>query len=381
VKTSSGGAYRTVLSALSEIEPDQQLALLDSAGRAQVIRAQARWNTTTSPRFHAWMTLARFQLPDFTDLVAARLQATPRDVALLRYEQDAAAPETRAAVCARHQALAASQPDDADLSYVAIRCMADSVAQTRAFVDGHQRWPKHGWFAYAAGYHLAELGQWQDAAAALTVAQRALPSLPEYVAIDVARLYRMIDAPVAQMARVGETSNRLKFFLALEKGVGIDSGPLRAYAELARGQLTRAVELAGSDSATGLRVLLLAAASDGADASLMTHALAVTPGSLDDDTRWAVVGLRARRGLDYASLIDSTDAARWPYDRQLLAFVRQLRGGARPEIAERALRRLAPVWRGHAYSVGAVILGARAPAVWRRHASRLLFATERPYFR
>jgi hypothetical protein len=39
-----------------------------------------------------------------------------------------------------------------------------------------------------------------------------------------------------------------------------------------------------------------------------------------------------------------------------------------------------PYFRGQAHSIGVIMLGARAPAAWRRGAKRLLFASERPYF-
>ena len=42
--------------------------------------------------------------------------------------------------------------------------------------------------------------------------------------------------------------------------------------------------------------------------------------------------------------------------------------------------RLDPESRGHVYAAAAIALGARAPASYRRAATLLLFATERPYF-
>ena len=41
----------------------------------------------------------------------------------------------------------------------------------------------------------------------------------------------------------------------------------------------------------------------------------------------------------------------------------------------------ATIWGGNAYAMGVILLGPRAPAAWRDGAKRLLFVTERPYFK
>jgi hypothetical protein len=49
--------------------------------------------------------------------------------------------------------------------------------------------------------------------------------------------------------------------------------------------------------------------------------------------------------------------------------------------AEAALGREPAGTRGLAYAIGTVILGPATPPVWRESAKRLLFATERPWFK
>ena len=60
-------------------------------------------------------------------------------------------------------------------------------------------------------------------------------------------------------------------------------------------------------------------------------------------------------------------------------FIDRVRRSELP-AAEQALNIMPPYLRGQAYSIGVIVLGARAPAAWRRGAKRLLFASERPYF-
>ena len=62
-------------------------------------------------------------------------------------------------------------------------------------------------------------------------------------------------------------------------------------------------------------------------------------------------------------------------------FVEASLEGAGAQEAARHLEGLDAQDRGFAYSTAAIALGERAPAEYRRAAMRLLFASERPYFR
>ena len=383
VRSDSNGAVRLVLSSMAEARPARQLSVLAStADRQRVIRAHARWDATNSALISFWLGVAAQSLADYRQILTTRLTATPNDVVLLRSEQDGASNGDKATVCARHRARSEAAPDDADLSYVATRCLTDPGARSQAFLDGHRRWPQSGWFAYAAGYAYAEADQWGQALGALEQAHRTVRPLAEDVAVDLARVHRLLeDDPRAAVALLAKTSDRLRYLVALESGAGLDSGPLLAYPELARGHLERALELARSDSSVEARVLRLAAASDGASPDLAARALALgSEAGLDEATRWASIGLAARLGRDVMPFSHVSDA--WPqdYTGRILTFVDGTRGSVNPLVAEQALRGL-PLWlRGEAYSMGVIILGSRAPLAWRRAAKRLLFAPERPYF-
>ncbi len=383
ITSSDSGGARLVLSGMADASPGVQLnALTSDTDRLRVIRAHAQWDDTKGVQALSWLMIAQARLPDYRQILARRLADAPGDVVLLRLEQDGADSAEKVRVCARHQARSDGAPDDADLKYVAARCIGDSRAMMQAFLEGHRRWPQHGWFANGAGYSYADAGQWQEAGAALEAALAALPPVAEFVAVDLARIRRLTNPdPGAIVGHLAKSSERLRYMLALENGTGVDSGPLLAYAELARGHLDQAVLLAHADATVEARVLRLAGASDGASAALMRRARALDPGAgLDDDTRWASIGLATRLGRDVTPLLDSLPA-RPEYRQRLRSFIAQVRRGANLSAAEQQLSGLPLAARGEAYSVGVIVLGGRAPAAWRHAAKQLLFAPERPYFK
>ncbi len=383
IRTSDKGGVRLVLSGMADALPGVQLGVLASdSDSVRVIRAHAQWDATTSAQGLSWLTIGKARLPDYRQIFAKRLAEAPSDVVLLRLEQDDADSAEKVLVCSRHQARSDAARDDADLKYVAARCISDERAMMQAFRDGHGRWPQHGWFAYGAGYGYAAADQWQQAGVALEAAAAALPPVADFVSVDLARIRRLTTPDAgALVAHLAKGSDHLRYLVALESGTGIDSGPLLAYAELARGHLDQAVSLAHANPAVEARVLRLAAASDGASPELVRRALALDPGvGLDDATRWASIALATRSGRDVTPLLDS-HPARPEYPQRVLSFIRLVRRGANRSAAEQQLNGLPLTARGEAYCAGVIILGDRAPAAWRHAAKQLLFAPERPYFR
>lgn len=105
------------------------------------------------------------------------------------------------------------------------------------------------------------------------------------------------------MAGLLRASPELEYLVSLESGKGLDKSPESAYTALMRGELDKALKLAHADSAVEANVLRLAAASDGASAEIQARALALGPEvGLDNDTRWASIGLAMRNGQAVAVL-------------------------------------------------------------------------------
>jgi Zn-dependent protease with chaperone function len=381
VSTKGGGAVRVVLSGLGDAGPAQQLNLLAKPDeQAALVRQHARWDSTSSPHAAYWLYMAK-RLPDLSAILAARLQETPSDVLLLRLEQDAVTGTQHDAVCARHRTASAAQPNNPDLAYAAARCLVDGPDKNAAFVSGHKQWPKHGWFAYAAGYVLAESARWDEALPALQDA-RAISSLKESVSTDIARILRLLRRDDATtMTNLAAASNQLKMLLAVESDARIDAPQIKAYAELARGNVSSAMSLAHSLPDSEARLVRLAAASDGADPMAVAKALVLRPDQgLDIDTLWPAIALAMRSGRDYSIYLTVNLDLQPGHDKKLVAFAEAVRQRKDLQAVEQLLDGLTPQERGYGYAMALILLGKEAPAAWRDAAKRLLFAPERPFF-
>ncbi|WP_211236795.1 M48 family metallopeptidase [Chitinimonas koreensis] len=378
VSTKGGSATRTVLTGLGDRAPDLALdAVQDPAQRAAMVAAHARWDGADSPYVMHWLGNA-FQTAGFGAILAGRLHDHPHEVLSLRLEQEAAGEAGRAAVCGRQRLLAARAPDDADLQYLAARCQDDAAAREQAFLAGRRRWPQNAWFALADGYGQAEQGRWREAGESFEAVLAKLPAMADAVGLDLARVRRMQGRD--DLADLLPRSRALGFMWALETGDKLDAdSPLRGYAALARGEIGQALRLAHADAAAEMRLLRLAAASDGAEPALAARALAAGKDGLDEDGSWAMLALAIRAHADDAPYRGQLDRLKPDEKATLLAFVDALKAGE-GAAAGRKLGHLTPLSLGHAYALGTVVLGKAAPAAWRDGAKRLLFASERPYF-
>src|SRR5262249_2034464 len=158
---------------------------------------------------------------------------------------------------------------------------------------------------------------------------------------------------------------QLQFLLALESGEGVEAPHLKAYSELARGNLERTLQLAGSEPEGHARLLRLVAASDGAGPELVSRAMALSPEKgLDDSTVWASRGLAARLHRDLTPYLQVTRRFSNEHAEILLRFMEVAQKSGDVEAAERLLNGLPPYLRGQGYSVGAILLGKKAPQPW-----------------
>ncbi len=383
ISTKSGGGTKSVLAGFGDKDPNFALTMLGEKERDATILSHARWDEKSSYVF-TWLAAA-IKNENFAKILAARLKDRPDDLLALRFEQDAAAESMREQVCARQQEMARAKPDNSDLQYIASRCIVDKTVKKQAFIDGYAKWPKSGWFAYAAGNYQAEEAQWSGALITLEAALKHDAAIAPLVETDIARIKRMVSANgKASWADIGE---RASFMQALETGEGLQSdNPLHAYVELAKGNIDRALEIAKKTPENEARLLRLAAASDGASGKVIDMAFALpTDKGLDASTAWTSIALATRNKLDtapYMSVLKPIEAKQIETEQtdRMLRFIEKLREGGDVAGAEKLLDGLYPENRGQAYSIGVIILGKNAPAAWRNGAKRLLFASERPYF-
>jgi len=379
--SSSSGGTREVMSAFGHDNPSAVLATLeDEKLRTQIIRTHARWDAADGRYTGSWLALAS-DAAGFDEIVRARLKADPEDVLTLRAEQDAR-PDLRSAVCKRHRAMAAAQPNSVNFQYLAARCIDDVVQRDQAFADLYAQAPNNGWVATAMGYTHAEHARWSEAIAALEVARKVVPSMSEHLALDAMRLRQMLSSDgKAQSADLLRQSDQLHYYFAVVSGQGLQPGINMAYHDIARGHIDAAVKMKLPDPQERARVLRLAAASDGASPDVVAQALELpSDQGIDRATLWTALGLAVRQRKDPAPYVAAIREGNDDEAEKVLSFITSLRTAPNPADAESVLDGVSINARGVAYSTAVVILGSRAPAAWRRGADRLLFVPERPYF-
>ncbi|MGH8175691.1 MAG: M48 family metallopeptidase, partial [Steroidobacter sp.] len=380
--SSSEGGTRDVISAFGHDNPSALFAVVqDETQRAQIIAAHARWDSSDAPFTGMWLGLAS-QSVSFDEIVADRLKLQPHDVLTLRAEQDYARPGMYGVVCSRHRSMAGSQPENADLQYIAARCVENEAQREQAFADLYAKAPQNGWLAFAVGYTHAEYARWSDANSLFDIARQRLPAMRERLALDTMRVRRMVsidDDP--QSADLASQSATLNYYLNLKSGTGLEPGVDMAYHHLDRGALSAAALELEQHPDADRRALRLAAASDGALPELVAAALALPMDQgIDAESIWSALALALRERKDPASYVAAIREYKMDDAQQILDFITVVRTSPDRAAAERLLDGLDLALRGHAYSAAVVLLGEKAPEQWRHAASRLLFVAERPYF-
>jgi hypothetical protein len=390
VRSKSGGTTKDVLGGFGNLSPNivlQQLA--NEQDRERVIATHAKWDPANSSHIMLWLAAAQ-SLKEFPAILAARLKDNPLDIASLRFEQEAATADEKIKVCARQEALAQSKPDNASLQYLRARCVPDRQARDVAFVNAFRAAPQNGWTAYAAGHVFTEQENWAEANTAFETARKNERVLAGDMLIDLARVRRMQAADgKGDLSDLAKQSERLAYFLILEskeaRTMPSSSSLLKAYAELTSGNIPRALEFIKPSPEAEPRLLLMAAASDGADAALARRALAVPTDKLvNNSTIWIALALAIKQKAEMTAYIANANQLAAQFDKgevdTMLRVLEAMRSGASVETVETTMKGLRHELRGHAYAMGLIVRGKAAPAKWREGAKRLLFAAERPYF-
>ena len=377
----SSGSYRTVLEGMAKLHPDIQLQMLaDPAEQQRLALLHARWDDTGSTRIQAWMDSAS-AAPEFAELIAQRLKESPADVLLRREQYNNAAPDQQPALCSRAAADSAAAPEDGNLKYLALRCLPDGAAQTAQVKLAAARWPDNAWLAYAAAYDQFESTDWAAALPAMEKLKARLKPRAEKLAFDIGRIRRYLN-PGTDLAALMEESPRLGYMVKLDQGSGADGSPGRAYAALAKGDLALALSSIKANPAGEPHMVCLVGASDGASAQQVAQALALTPEQgMDMPSLWLRLALAMRAGVKADPYRALTIKSGGPYGARMLAFLDSVKKGADPRVSAQLLGGQTPEARAYAYSAAIVLIGEKAPAAWREHVRRVLFASERPYFR
>jgi Zn-dependent protease with chaperone function len=380
ISSKSGGGTRSVLEGLGGYAPQQQLGLVaDDKERLRLIALHARWDNTSLEHTDEWLTLAGGTGQGA--ILAERLRQAPEDVGLLRMEQEQAGSERTPAFCAKYEARSERKPDNGDLKYLALRCVKDSISGDRQMLAAHARWPDNPWLAYAAAYIHMQEAHPERAIPELNLVRSHLPQLASQSALHLARLHRLA-RDGQDINHLAGGSSRLQSLLAMERGEGKDDAPGQAYVKLQRGMLAQALTNSAANEGQRAQVLWLVAASDGADANALKRALAQPAGKgMDGATALLSVALALKSGVDPKPYADVGAKMYDRYQAPIMAFLEALQRGQGPAAAEALLGQMPLEARAYAYSAGIVLAGPKAPQAWREFSQRVLFASERPYFK
>ena len=378
-----GGGTRTVLDAGTDTSPDELVEpIQDRAAATAMLLSHVRYDAPDSAYLQDWLALAS-KAPGFAQALAARLARFPSDVVALRMEQSVTEGAAHDTVCARQRARAAAAPDQPDLAYLATRCMPPGEEQDAAFEAGHQRWPESAWYANAAGWHASLQGRYVEALVDYQAAIAKSPALRHSLAIETARLMRLVDPATAKprVADLAKASTPLQELLQLEPDMPVPEGPYRAIALLSAGRLDDAVAAAAGTSLAG-HVLRMAAGSVGASPALRARAAALAPGDgVDAQTVW--LALAAGEPPTNGKIAVILKALEHSHEglgtvARMQRFL-ALAGTGNTAAAEVALDGVPPYFRAQALAAGTALLRDRAPPAWRTFAKRVLFSAERPY--
>ncbi|HVS24689.1 MAG TPA: M48 family metallopeptidase [Gammaproteobacteria bacterium] len=377
ISTKGSGGTRLVLEAVDSSPSGLVQFTSSDAERARLVAAHARWESASSRTLEDWLALAA-QQPGFDEVVKARLADNSHDIMTMRIEQHASTGGAHEAVCARQKALAAASPGDGDFAYLAARCVADREEQGRAFLDAFHAHRDNGWLGFAAGYEYAAHARWDDAIAPLQLA-RKIPGLANSAALELGRICRITSCDDAVRNTLVRDSPSLRFFAEIE-GTTSDLPPAyEAYRILARGELDAAVAKAAGSPLAG-RVLILAAASDGATQELRAKLRALPAEKLDPSAQFAMFGLALRAGGAVDVSAEGIEGLPPGSVDIVRRFAAALRAANDLTAADRLLDGVEVTVRGYAYTMATIALGERTPPQWREGARRLLFTPERPFF-
>jgi Zn-dependent protease with chaperone function len=375
-------ARKRVVEALHAMSPPGQLrAVTDEATRQAMLTSHLRFDPSTSERFAAWVDLALDQ-PALRPVLLERAASNPKDVMLQRLAMEVE--DAREQVCARVRTQHEAAPKEGDFTYLHLRC---ERASTATFLEAWEAHRDNPWLSWAVAGELAAAGRWKDGVDAMAhaLSAKALAAMKPSGQLEYVRLVRSAGGAVKENAALlnAAEGSPLAFLRRIEGGGQKDDWEVpRAWRALLKGQLDQALREANASKDPGLaaRMKVLVGASDGATKAQVEAAMRALEGPSVD--QWLKVAMQVRAGQLVerpGALVPgvSSPAAH----EAVLAALTDRTLARTPQRLEAALEGFDVRQRAIVFAMGTLVLGAQAPATWRRAAKDGLFIFERPYFR
>lgn len=382
VETKGGSATRDVVTAYSDQNPGTILQLLDEQRGKELVLTRALWDEADDPHILEWLFFAA-EMGVIDSVLNFRLKRNPLEVASLRQLQEQAKGAAKKDVCAKQEALYLENPDNPGLFYLHARCTKNSTGSDEEFKIGYQKWPENQWLAWAVGNIFARETDWESCEKAFETALKTGNTFTNILLIDLERVRRLSrEDLVYSLNQVTSNNAQLNFYSSLERGNDRDimSGPYSGYHFLEKGNFELALNESSPSDQTEF-ILRMAAASDNAPNSVIDRALELNPGQgIDQNTILPTIGLMIREKQEITPFIESMQKL-YPDEKDTITqFIQALKTRDRT-TAERLMGSTSIYFRGQLCSLGAIVLGQNAPDEWRWYARKLLFLTERPYFK
>jgi Zn-dependent protease with chaperone function len=382
VRAGSGATRRTV-KAVDEFPPMTQVSAIQAPEKAYALaRAHARFDPK-GPGLVRWFEVLQGD-PEAEGILAQRIAEVGLDVGLARVQMDRAAPAEKVKLCAAHSERAKASPDDPDSSYLAVRCQPDGKAQDDAFLAGLERFPSHSFFQVAVAWVWLGRGEWSKGLRQLEALLRspdARETLGSMQLAGVAARVRRLLSDRPHYEDLTKLDGNLEQELSIESEAGRDESALtRAFRHLRKGELPEALRVRDLAPPVRARLELLVGASDGATPAQIDAALRL-PG--EGELAWYVGPVAFALAQREGKSVTEVRARLGSYlaeEPEAFAALDPTALAKNPAKLDQVVVGMDPRFRGAFRAAGIVLLGKKAPALWRKEATALLFASERPYF-
>lgn len=384
LSSTSKGERKFAVQAYSDIATEDILSIVENENDyKKMIASHGKWDNSSSKNILTWMYYLR-EIDNGLDIVETRLSRSPNDVVSLRAMQDISKDSIHDAICLNHKNLANSNPDNADLFYLATRCIEDEEVQDNTFIEGHKKWKNHNWLAYASAGTYIERGDFEAAFNAYEVAAKNNENLADIVALSSERVKRLINKtnPKSQYETLIYNDD-IRYYNTLESGEieGKEKNPNYIYYLIHQGKLDEAFALSLKFEEIKTYTQSLIAASNGATKDMKTALLnkSSTVDGINLNSVWSVLGLAVKNNEnydDYLPVFEPLELQDNFIDDLINLIKTRQFNKVEKHVSELGLR-----WKAQAYTLASIILEEKTPAKWKQIADAVLFANEKPFIK
>ncbi len=374
----SGSATKDVLMGFSDITALNIFSMKEEDPReTEFIKSHVLWDPSAATHLVQWLSVAS-EREDAISLLQQRLKTFPDEVYTLRVLMDAASETERTSLCEEYAKKSVAEPSNANIHYIATRCLADGPEQDNQFLEGARKWPTHGWMNYAASYVYANRNNWEKTHEALHAAYDEGESLKPVIGLHAERVSRLLKAEGKEITNTRNLeSSYLENYKLMESGT--DEDPYtKVYYLINTGALQEAMDLAAKTPNLKKNITAICAASDGAKQEWINKALQFSPDSLSELGILSVTGLRLKMNLDISNFQEKLEEIVGKQDFSITNFIKNIKAGnyngAKVEMDNSVIST-----KGQLCVLAYIANGNRIPSDWKLKAQALLFASEKPF--